>query len=139
MRKIFLFKETIILLFISVVGFVSFKYGHYQEVYKDSGVNNNIEFYKTPGKCMGTYKYKIVEPQTHGYALAVELRRLEFAPLDSPTTNLVMLYNPHYHSYYRDQVITIPKDSCARLVGVWKYGSSETSQRITPLVQIMSR
>lgn len=139
MKNILLNKALIILIPLSIVGTFYYMFSHRPNSFKQEVINNRIEFYKLPGKCMGTYKYKIVEPQTEGYALAVELRRLEFAPLDSPTNNLVMLYNPYHHSYYRDQVIMIPKDSCARIVGVCKYGSSDITQRITPLVQVMAR
>ena len=98
---------------------------------------NQIELYDAPGKCIGTYRYKVLEPHSDGYALAVELRRLEFAPLDSPTSNTVMIHDPHNHAFYRDEIIKISKDSCARQIGICKLGSSISTLRIIPLVQIM--
>ena len=130
-----------IMIVLSIMGAICFAIYSSEELsWRDKACDipiNQIELYDVPGKSIGTYRYKVIEPHSDGYALAVELRRLEFAPLDSPTTNTVMIHNPYNRPYYRDEIIKIPKDSCARQIGICKVGYSINTLKIIPLVEIM--
>ena len=94
-----------------------------------------IEFFKSPEECLGTYKYEVNQAFEPGYALAEELKQGH--TMDIHTGRIVLFYNPSHKPYYDQQVIKIPKGYCAKHIGIYKYGYKRA--KTAPIVQIMRK
>ena len=93
--------------------------------------NRDLTFFDKPGRCITTRPIKVFQALDAGYALATIQADAYEERID------VLLYNSSKQPYYDDQTIYIPKGSCARQLGVYKYQSRNKLTHTVPIVGIM--
>ena len=96
---------------------------------------NGMTFFKSPGDCIGTYKYEVDQVLEPGYALAYELEYMYGE--DLKTYKKVLIYDANKKPFYDGQVIAVPKGYCARHIGTYKYGFR--GEDTAPIVEILKK
>lgn len=93
--------------------------------------NNDIQYFQQPGDCITKNDLEVFQVLEVG-ALAHELK-----PTDLGTSNgLVVLIYSDDISFYDEQKIKIPKNKCARQIGVYTYKTRNNNIKTVPVVEI---
>ena len=98
---------------------------------RDNQNNNDIQYFQKPGDCITKNDLQVFQVLEIG-ALAHELK-----PTDWGTTNglVVLIYSDNI-SFYDEQKIKIPKNKCARQIGVYTYETKNNNIKTVPVVEI---
>lgn len=92
-----------------------------------------LEIYEQPGECVTCKNLKVIQAKDDGTALAVE------KDLFSVDNLVMLLINDNGKSYYDGEKILIPRNMCARQVGIYKYVTNNNVNATIPAVRIMLR
>lgn len=99
---------------------------------------NSITLFKECGGCVSTNSFKILQV-TNGGALALELIDAGIEKLDIPSGLVVFFKDETGVAYYDGQVIKMPKGACAKQIGVYRYLTTEETEKTVPIVVIMKK
>lgn len=100
--------------------------------------HNSITLFKESGECISTNNFKVLQV-TDGGALALELIDTGIEKLDVPSGLVVFFKDETGVAYYDGQVIKMPKGMCAKQIGVYRYLTTEETEKTVPIVGIMKK
>lgn len=129
MKKALIFISGLISGFI-VIGFL----GYFYET-NSKNEQANMTLFKQAGECISTKPFKIFQVIDKNHALAEELKGL--GRYDIPTETIVLFYNETANSFYDNQIIKIPKEYCAKQIGIYRYETNIGTHKTIPIVKIL--
>ena len=92
-----------------------------------------LTIYDEPSECVTHKSLKVIQVQDNDAALVIE------NGLFSVDNLVMLLINDNGKSYYDGEKISIPRNMCARQVGIYKYVTTNHVNATVPAVRIMLR
>lgn len=90
--------------------------------------NDGLVIFPEKGECFHTNKIKVFQVIKPDMALA------HIGAAFSGT--LVLLVNENNKYYYDDEIVSVPKDKCARQIGTYQYETKNKTLKTVPVVNI---
>ena len=104
----------------------------------DEYYKNSITMFEDIGDCVSSNNFKVLQVLDGG-ALALELIDTGIDKLDIPSGLVVFFKDEKGSLYYDGKVIKMPKGTCAKQIGIYRYLTEENTEKVVPVVQITKR
>lgn len=104
---------------------------------QETGEDDNISLFATPGETMNLKSFEIMQVLPNGSALAnsSEKAKTQYTYYGSP---IVLFPAQEGTEYYDDQIIEVPAKKVVRPVGTYKYKSA-VGDKTVPIVKFFDR
>ena len=103
------------------------------EIESDDNVLSGLTLFEEPGDCISTQSFRVIQVDQYGNALARE----KSGNGDLYLGLLVLFLADENVSYYDDQIIKVPSESCVKQLGTYRYFSGPGTVKTVPAVAIM--
>lgn len=96
---------------------------------------DEIIFFDTEGECVSHTNLRVFQVLDNGDALAT---LMDYGVVDdSLFDTVVLILAEDGYSYYDNQIIKIPYGKCAKQIGVFKYTTTNNTEKTVPVVDIL--
>lgn len=100
--------------------------------------DRGMTFFESPGECLSTNQFEVMQALNDNYALAYEQEYKKYLGYVR-TDLLVLVTNEEGEPYYDEQIIKVPNGKCMRHIGIYKYQTKSEDWKTVPIVQLMDK